>query len=48
MATNVDNILLSSTSRSEFDLVADPLRQAFKITNNGEVDWLLGYKVTRN
>lgn len=47
-ATSVDDILLSSTSKEESDRVTTELGKIFDLTDNGNVDWLLGCKITRN
>ena len=46
-ATSVDDILLASTSQHESDDVTKNLGQIFDLTDNGDVQWLLGCKVTR-
>lgn len=47
-ATSVDDILLSSTSPTESNAVTAGLKQSFELTDNGDVEWLLGCKITRN
>lgn len=47
-ATSVDDILLASTSKSESDMVTSEVQKLYAITDNGEVSWLLGCKVTRD
>lgn len=46
--TSVDDILLATTTESESDSITADLGKIFEITDNHEVDLLLGCKVLRN
>jgi hypothetical protein len=46
-ATSVDDILLASNSKTEADHFTDQIRSKYSITDNGDVTWLLGCRITR-
>lgn len=46
-ATSVDDMLLASSSKDESDFVTNGLKAVYEITDYGDVDWLLGCKITR-
>ena len=47
MATSVDDILLATNSKEESNKVTEEIKSKYKITDNGDVHWLLGCKITR-
>jgi hypothetical protein len=46
-ATSVDDILHASNSKAESDLFLTEIKSKYQITDNGDVHWLLGCKITR-
>jgi hypothetical protein len=45
LATSVDDLLLTSNSKSESDLAASQIKQKFAITDGGDTEWLLGCRI---
>lgn len=45
---SIDNILLISTFKAEFNDVTQKLSKVFDLTDNRDVSWLLECKVTKN
>ena len=46
-ATSVDDILLATASEAESDNITAEIGKLFTITDNGDMKWLLGCRVTR-
>lgn len=46
-ATSVDDMLIASSSKKESDEITEGLKKAYEISDLGDVDWLLGCRITR-
>jgi hypothetical protein len=45
-ATSVDDIVLAMSSMDEADQFTDQIKAKYVITNNGDISWLLGCRIT--
>ena len=46
-ATSVDDLLIASNSKIESNLATSQLKDQFPITDNGDIEWLLGCRIRR-
>jgi hypothetical protein len=46
-ATSVDDILITTNSKTESNLATSELNQHFTLTDGGDAEWILGCAITR-